>query len=214
VTCPSFTKKVFRGSRGIPNSPALTNNEDMLKDIKKAIEISNRSNISNSQRPNEPISKSMSLEELQTKGNNAFQEKMYDIAISYYTEGLKLSKNANLFNNRAVCLCVLGEFEKAIQDADSALNVDQNYSKAYYTKALSYEALGKYEEAEKSLIACLQDQNFPGDKDKIRQKLLVVQEKLEKLKEVTVGTQQPEDIDTTETALQLAEMARKTLPED
>ena len=45
----------------------------------------------------------------------------------------------------------LGQHERAIQDYDEAIILDPEYAKVYYLRGLSYNMLGKSEEAEQNL---------------------------------------------------------------
>lgn len=71
-----------------------------------------------------------------TKGNNLFKDSKFDEACAAYGEGLEHDAyNAILLCNRAACCLKLGQFEKAIEDCTSALNVRPSYGKARLRRA-------------------------------------------------------------------------------
>ncbi|CAF1262047.1 unnamed protein product [Rotaria sordida] len=63
-------------------------------------------------------------DELKTKGNEAFHQQLYDQAIDYYTQGLKIKKDYDiLYTNRAQVYVKQGRYEDAINDCDWALKI-------------------------------------------------------------------------------------------
>jgi len=70
-------------------------------------------------------------------------------ALPLISEQLK----SQLFGNRALCLIKLGEYSKAIQDCDVALNLDSHYVKALLRRALCSEKLEEFSQARKGLFS-------------------------------------------------------------
>jgi DnaJ family protein C protein 7 len=91
---------------------------------------------------------------LRTKdeGNAAFKARKYREAIELYTRGLEIDPNnrdinSKLLQNRAAAYTNLGEYEQAIADCTTALDMDPTYVKAKRARAKAYGGLGNWEEA-------------------------------------------------------------------
>ena len=70
-------------------------------------------------------------EALKMKGNALMSQKLYDSAIEQYTEAIKLDANPVYYSNRAAAWGGLGEHGKAVEDAETAIELDPKFSKAY-----------------------------------------------------------------------------------
>jgi len=120
-----------------------------------------------------------SVEEQKAKGNEAFTSGEYAQAVLYYTMAIdraaelpdatsvteKLSgggsscssKFEQLFprhivlSNRSACFLKLGHHEKALKDGTDAELLDPTYVKGVFRKGLALHAMGRYQEAIKSL---------------------------------------------------------------
>ena len=85
-------------------------------------------------------------------GNLAFQNKEYEKAITHYTNAIELdSTNPIYFSNRAQVYIEMEEFSKAIEDSDTAINLNKSFTRAYLRKATALFEMphieGKLEEA-------------------------------------------------------------------
>ncbi|PVU84679.1 hypothetical protein BB559_007152 [Furculomyces boomerangus] len=90
-------------------------------------------------------------EEHKTKGNAFMGKKDYNGAIDAYSEAIKIdSANAIYFANRSAAYCQLGNMVEAQNDAQMAIDIDPNYSKAYSRLGHSYYGQGDYENASKA----------------------------------------------------------------
>jgi tetratricopeptide (TPR) repeat protein len=58
---------------------------------------------------------------------------------------------ADAYNERGNLLRMNGKFDLAIQDYDAAVTLDSAHYAAYYNRALAYEKVGQYAEAESDL---------------------------------------------------------------
>ncbi|KAJ6387334.1 hypothetical protein OIU78_017118 [Salix suchowensis] len=82
------------------------------------------------------------------KGNQAFKEKQWQKAISYYNEAIKLNdKNATYYSNRAAAYLELGSFHQAEADCSKAINLDKKNVKSYLRRGTAREMLGYYKDA-------------------------------------------------------------------
>ncbi|CCH43530.1 Small glutamine-rich tetratricopeptide repeat-containing protein beta [Wickerhamomyces ciferrii] len=87
-------------------------------------------------------------EELKLEGNKAMARKDFAEAIKKYTDAIELTpKNAVYLSNRAAAHSSTRDHESAIADAEAAIKVDPNYSKAYSRLGLANYALNRPKEA-------------------------------------------------------------------
>ncbi|CUS13932.1 unnamed protein product [Tuber aestivum] len=71
-------------------------------------------------------------ESLKGKGNAAMAKKDYQSAIDYYTQALRIVPNNPIYlSNRAAAYSSTSQYEKAIQDAQVAVDTDPSYAKAW-----------------------------------------------------------------------------------
>lgn len=82
-------------------------------------------------------------ESLKSKGNAAMAQKDYQKAIDLYTQALSLHPgNAIFLSNRAAAYSAAKDHESARADAEAAVAVDPNYTKAWSRLGLARFALG------------------------------------------------------------------------
>lgn len=94
------------------------------------------------------VSKENSAEIAKEKGNQAFKDKQWQKAISFYTEAIKLNdSNATYYNNRAAAYLELGSYLQAEADSTRAIDLDKKNVKAYFRRGTAREMLGFYKEA-------------------------------------------------------------------
>lgn len=102
-------------------------------------------------------------EKFKEQGNTHFSQKDYIEATYYYTNGIDMyaiscsrltprlpKKNkltAILYSNRAACFFAQEEWQKTVDDATKALEIDPNYTKALFRRATAYEHLKDYVKA-------------------------------------------------------------------
>eukprot|EP01016_Furgasonia_blochmanni_P010461 TRINITY_DN1443_c0_g1_i1.p1 TRINITY_DN1443_c0_g1~~TRINITY_DN1443_c0_g1_i1.p1 ORF type:complete len:547 (+),score=117.73 TRINITY_DN1443_c0_g1_i1:65-1705(+) len=81
-------------------------------------------------------------------GNKEFKAQNYTKAIEYYTKAINVNdKEASYFANRAACYLSLKKYNKCIEDCNSTLTLDPNFTKAIRRKAKSLFSLGKIDQA-------------------------------------------------------------------
>ncbi|KAK9357842.1 hypothetical protein V1504DRAFT_429029 [Lipomyces starkeyi] len=90
-------------------------------------------------------------EELKSQGNKFVSMKNYLAAIESYTKALALDPtNKIYYSNRAAAYSASGKHDMAVKDAESALEIDEKYTKAYSRLGLAKFALGDAEGAMKA----------------------------------------------------------------
>ncbi|NXJ17446.1 TTC12 protein, partial [Dicrurus megarhynchus] len=94
---------------------------------------------------------------LKEKGNEAFREGDFALAIQRYTEGLeKLRDKQELYTNRAQAYLKLHEYEKAISDCEWALKCNKNCLKAYFLMGKAHLAVQHFSECRQCYEKMLQ----------------------------------------------------------
>ena len=77
------------------------------------------------------------------------QLKNYDIAIDYYSKGIKNDRtNVYFLIKRAICYLGKGFYTLALKDALKAIEIDSKYPKGYYIASLAYLEMFDIEKAE------------------------------------------------------------------
>jgi small glutamine-rich tetratricopeptide repeat-containing protein alpha len=84
---------------------------------------------------------------LKEEGNECVKASKFNDAIEKYTEAIKLNRDPVYFCNRAAAYCRLEKFDLAIEDCRSALELDENYAKAYGRMGLAYLSQDRNEDA-------------------------------------------------------------------
>lgn len=94
------------------------------------------------------------LDRMKEEGNVEFKAGRFQPAIQKYSDALEIdpsnkSINAKLLQNRAQCKLKLKQYDESIADAEKAVSLDPNYTKARKTKANALGQAGKWEESVK-----------------------------------------------------------------
>lgn len=93
----------------------------------------------NNKEVNMIVRRTKAVASARTKGNELFKGGKYGDASVAYGEGLEHDPhNSVLLCNRAACRSKLGQFEKALEDCNTALNVRPSFTKARLRKADCY----------------------------------------------------------------------------
>lgn len=113
-------------------------------------------------------------ESAKQSGNSAFKNKEYREAINFYTIALTHDSdndkfNALLFSNRAAAHLSLGEYSKAIMDADKAIQKNAMYAKPRLHRARACVQLGRYREgiADYTWLETNSPEQFPAIKQEL-----------------------------------------------
>ena len=76
-------------------------------------------------------------------GNQFYKSKDYYVAIDHYNNAIELwPTNANYYNNRSAAKMMLKKYKEALEDAQSAIKIDNTLAKAYLREAKCHIALG------------------------------------------------------------------------
>ncbi|MCO5593013.1 hypothetical protein L7F22_047017 [Adiantum nelumboides] len=94
------------------------------------------------------VKRARAVVQTRTAGNELFKSGRFFEACAVYGEGLESDcMNAILLCNRAACRSKLGQWEKAIEDCDAALQAQPNYTKALIRRAHCRLKLDRWEDA-------------------------------------------------------------------
>lgn len=81
------------------------------------------------------------------QGNQAYKEKNYDRAITYYTKAIEAQQDPAFYSNRAICYFNLGRFMECINDCNTAIGINPQFAKAYKKKYQACINSLKFDEA-------------------------------------------------------------------
>ena len=88
------------------------------------------------------------VQELIKNGNDWYNLRKNDVAISCYDKALKLDrKNEKALTNKAMVLIDLKQYEEALICAEQAIKSDKKSSHAWYNCALAHIGLSDYQKA-------------------------------------------------------------------
>eukprot|EP01097_Dermamoeba_algensis_P006254 TRINITY_DN3917_c0_g1_i1.p1 TRINITY_DN3917_c0_g1~~TRINITY_DN3917_c0_g1_i1.p1 ORF type:complete len:290 (+),score=68.85 TRINITY_DN3917_c0_g1_i1:84-872(+) len=91
--------------------------------------------------------KKKALEE-KDKGNGYFTKKDFKNAITHYSKAIELDpKEHTFYTNRAAAYQSLENWELALKDANSSLELKHDWSKGWYRKGMALRGLQKWDEA-------------------------------------------------------------------
>ncbi|XP_078140633.1 zinc finger CCCH domain-containing protein 7B-like [Centroberyx gerrardi] len=120
------------------------------------------------------------------EGNASFRDRDWERAAKDFSEGLNVTRYAaaeqiqvpealleSLYVNRASAYHSMGEFERGVQDCDSALEVCKEIRRALYRKALCLKELGQYKEAYNCTTDCLLITRLDKQVNELAQELAV-----------------------------------------
>ncbi|KFY07017.1 hypothetical protein V492_07527 [Pseudogymnoascus sp. VKM F-4246] len=101
---------------------------------------------------------------LKDQGNKAFAAHDWPTAIEFYTKAIEKDSNQpTYYSNRAQANIKSEAFGYAIADATKAIELDPNFAKAYYRRAVAYSAILKPKDAVRDFRAVVK--RLPNDKD-------------------------------------------------
>merc|ERR1711865_1232408 len=87
-------------------------------------------------------------EEIKAQGNKALSAKNFDQAVDFYTQALELRPGHHIYLcNRAAALSYLDRHAEALADAQTAIEREPSYVKAYSRLGFAHFQLGNYSEA-------------------------------------------------------------------
>ncbi|CAF1014459.1 unnamed protein product [Rotaria magnacalcarata] len=81
---------------------------------------------------------------IKAQANEAFKNGDYETATELYSKAIEIHPDAILYSNRSFAYLRREWYGYALIDAKKALEYDSKYIKAFYRRASSYMALGKY----------------------------------------------------------------------
>eukprot|EP01105_Mastigella_eilhardi_P016473 TRINITY_DN3767_c0_g1_i2.p1 TRINITY_DN3767_c0_g1~~TRINITY_DN3767_c0_g1_i2.p1 ORF type:complete len:581 (-),score=161.74 TRINITY_DN3767_c0_g1_i2:662-2362(-) len=100
------------------------------------------------------MAEAMSAAKAKEAGNLAFAEKRYAEAVEWYGTAIAMDdKNHFVYSNRCAALTSLGEFERALADAEMCLQLKPDWAKGHYRKTVALRRLNRLEEARSAALA-------------------------------------------------------------
>ena len=96
-----------------------------------------------------------SAEERKEEGNQLYKAKKYVEALQKYSQAIELCpENPAYYGNRAACHMMLSQYNKALDDAKTAVGLDANFVKGYVRIAKCCIALGETSSAKQVSLHC------------------------------------------------------------
>lgn len=109
------------------------------------------------------------------KGNEFFRNREMMKAVEHYSRSISFLPTVDSYNNRAQTYLKLQDFNSAVQDCKSVLNLDPNNVKAYYRRGSAFFHLERYQDAlddfEKALEIDPNDRDIQEFAKRVRVKL-------------------------------------------
>ncbi|KAL9982579.1 hypothetical protein ACROYT_G004641 [Oculina patagonica] len=117
----------------------------------------NVKNSSSQQAPTEQIDPLvLRSRQVAVKGNEMANLGNYQAAVDLFTQAINLdAKDFRFFGNRSYCYDRMGQYEKALQDADVAISLAPDWPKGYFRRGRALAGLKLYSDAESSFAQVL-----------------------------------------------------------
>ena len=126
----------------------------------------------------------MRAEEYKVEGNVLYGKKQYLLASKKYDLAIALEPNNAIYIcNRAACWLMVGNYEKAVEDANTAIKLDPLYQRAYERAGKAYLALGKCSKARTHLRRFCELAASEEDTPKMRSKVQEMKSEIRKTEE-------------------------------
>ena len=98
------------------------------------------------------------------KGNELMKTKEYDEAIKHYTKSIRLDDfEPTTYANRALAYIKNTEYGKGLEDCNRAIDLKNDYIKAYYRRGICYTGLKKFKEGMYDFLLVLNDNPSNND---------------------------------------------------
>ena len=107
-----------------------------------------------------PLAHGADADALKAQGNAHFRRGQYGAAVSSYSAAIDLwmepSDRAVLYTNRSAARLKLGEAQRALADAERAVQLCADYAKGHYRRAVALRSLGQTTDARAALQTVLE----------------------------------------------------------
>ena len=98
------------------------------------------------------------------KGNELMKTKEYDEAIKHYTKSIRLDDfEPTTYANRALAYIKNTEYSKGLDDCNKAIDLKNDYIKAYYRRGICYMGVKKFKEGMLDFLYVLNDNPSNSD---------------------------------------------------
>ena len=98
------------------------------------------------------------------KGNELMKTKEYDEAIKHYTKSIRLDEfEPTTYANRALAYIKNTEYSKGLEDCNRAIDLKNDYIKAYYRRGICYMGVKKFREGMLDFLYVLNDNPSNSD---------------------------------------------------
>eukprot|EP01038_Epipyxis_sp_PR26KG_P006624 gene6624-9093_t len=127
--------------------------------------------------PTSPDAVQQLVAEIKNRAKGCITTRNFPVAIQLYTKACELTSDdlpacSIIHANRSMCHISMNQPDKALSDANKSIEMDPNYIKAYYRKAMALVATKNFVEAKDALIAGL---NLKPDDKELKTQLTIVE---------------------------------------
>uniref|UniRef100_A0AC35FGP5 Uncharacterized protein n=1 Tax=Panagrolaimus sp. PS1159 TaxID=55785 RepID=A0AC35FGP5_9BILA len=116
------------------------------------------------------------------EGNKCVKASKFNDAIEKYNQAIELNRKPSYFCNRAAAYCYLQQYDLAIQDCRSALEIDDKCAKAYGRMGLAYYYQNRLDASLEAHETALAIDPFYMLDDEYKDQLDVLEEKINEAK--------------------------------
>lgn len=149
-----FARAAGRNPVPTPPTSSTTVKNNTPSTISQSSQIKNSSSQQPAAEQIDPVV--LRSRQVAVKGNEMANLGNYQAAVDLFSQAINLdAKDFRFFGNRSYCYDRMGQYEKALQDADVAISLAPDWPKGYFRRGRALAGLKLYSDAESSFAQVL-----------------------------------------------------------